>query len=146
MLVAFNTRSPSVGPAADADDKLDQGENILRSPVADMQRGIRVPHHWEEITLVRVVELIMAKAATACESRAVRAERVVAALRRDVTLGEHRAGGEREQRQSCNQGFHFPSPLFINHCTHMSSLAPEIIGSLLTRAFGRTEWLNLLKI
>jgi hypothetical protein len=34
-------------------------------------------------------------------------------LGRNVTLREHRARGEREQRQRCDQGFHFRSPYFI---------------------------------
>jgi hypothetical protein len=51
--------------------------------------------HSKEASLVCVVELIMAEAAAARKSRAVRIERVVAALLRHVTLREHRARGER---------------------------------------------------
>jgi hypothetical protein len=71
-----------------------------------MQRGFRSSRPLAEISLVCVVELIMAEAAATRKSRAIRAERVVAALRRDVTLREHRARGKGEQRQSSDQGFH----------------------------------------
>jgi hypothetical protein len=71
-----------------------------------MQRGFRSSRPPAEISLVRVVELIMAEAAATRKSRAIRAERVVAALRRDVALREHRARGEGEQSQSSDKRFH----------------------------------------
>jgi hypothetical protein len=48
------------------------------------------------IDLERLVEPIVAEAAAARQSRAVRAYRHVATLLRNVTLREHRAGGEGE--------------------------------------------------
>jgi hypothetical protein len=87
------------------------------------------PYLEHEISLVRVVELIMAKAAAACESRAIRIEPVVAGRKvsrlRNVTLGEHRTGSEREQCESCDEGFHFQSPL----CEWKASVHMELADS-----------------
>jgi hypothetical protein len=66
------------------------------------------------ISLERLLEPIVAEAAAASESWTVRIDPVVARLRSlDDSLREHRARGEREERQSCDNGLHFRSPSFV---------------------------------
>jgi DNA-binding GntR family transcriptional regulator len=64
----------------------------------------------------------MADAAAARESGTVRTEPVVAGLRNVSTRGEHRARGEREQRQSCDDCFHFR----LHHLTGNPSVRMEL--------------------
>jgi hypothetical protein len=113
--------------------------NWRESPAADMQRGFRLSRPLQEISLVRVVELIMTEAAAARESRAIGAERVVTALRRDVALREHRASGERQQRQSSDKSFHLDLHRLRETSSGMISLAPGNNGLFAERRIRQNQ-------
>jgi hypothetical protein len=67
------------------------------------------------MSLEFLLEPIMAETAAARESRTVRIDPVVARSLYD-SLREHGARSEGEERQSCDDAFHFRSPLFDWNC------------------------------
>jgi hypothetical protein len=106
------------------------------------------------ISLECLLEPIVADAAAARESRAVRIDPVVAgnisrlrnvrARAEHRAQGEHWATGEREQRQSCDNGFHFRSPSF----ERKASVRRELAGTgenELTKHVSREAGLKELK-
>jgi hypothetical protein len=65
---------------------------------------------------------------------------------RNEALSGHRACGEQDERQSSDQSFHFPSPLFEREVhAHMELDGLEIMRCLLTRAFSGAEYVNLFQ-
>lgn len=85
----------------------------MSNPTAPRVKDPRLLEGTISLVAEILLKSIMAEAAAACESWTVVVGPVVAELRSlDDGLCEHRARGEREKRQSCDQGFHFQSPSF----------------------------------
>jgi hypothetical protein len=108
------------------------------SPAVDAQRGL------SRMSLESLLEPIMSEAAATRQRGIVRIGSEITGLwklRLYDRLCEYWARGEREERQSCDHGFHFRSPLFDwNTACYMTRPGLEIMSCLLTRAFGRTEY------